>query len=616
MRRVGKFFLLLCLVLVGAAIGRSGSVQAAHYDYTNEEYGVTLRGVSKGDYVLIDSVELQKGRDTLYIPEKIDGKYVIGCEWSKVLERVRHLILPSCFKLESKYFQRTGAIGNLLENMRALETITFPAGSKYLRIYEGGIFSPDFRVLYAVLPNQKKLVIPKETVRFMADSLVSGYRIEELIVEPENQNFCSQDNILYSRDKKVIIWSAPRQTVREIRIPDGVEYIGVRAFAENKTLETVIFPDNLDQIGGGAFENCTSLRNLQFKKNLRDIGSSAFWNCSSLEEVVLPEGLTELGQYVFYRCKNLKSITFPKSLCNTELSYSFPLKYVKTIKSYSDIPICDMLSKFRYYRKEISGLTVYTIEGSEGWKRLEKLKIPGLKLEKLPGTKAVKETKKKKPLDSSWHRKGQKKYYISSAAQLASFLKPGRDSDIEYMKGKTICLTKDIDMKNYPCEEGIYFAGVFDGQNHCIKNLKSSGGIFYNLFGTVKNLRVKGEIEGTYEVGGIVDQMNEKAKVINCHFYGKVTGYDVVGGIVGLCGDGYGKNKRLKLQNCVNHGSVQGYYFVGGVAGNYLKNDNQWKKNVNRGKVKGIRATGSLCGYSGGGYEKYHGNELWDDIWS
>jgi hypothetical protein len=162
---------------------------------------------------------------------------------------------------------------------------------------------------------------------------------------------------------------------------------------------------------------------------------------------------------------------------------------------------------------------------------------------------------------------------------------------------KYFILTENIDLTDetfttaviapYTGEEGIQFAGSFDGDGHTIFNLTITAseeeygiGLFgaVGTDGQVKNLGLENvNIAGSsYGAGGLA---GENAGMISyCYATGTVTGSGGVGGLVGI-------NTGGTLTSCYATDSVTGtYYFVGGLVGD------------STGSLTLCHATGSVSG--------------------
>ncbi len=155
---------------------------------------------------------------------------------------------------------------------------------------------------------------------------------------------------------------------------------------------------------------------------------------------------------------------------------------------------------------------------------------------------------------------------------------------------KLVVLENDIDLSETDFEMVPVFAGTFDGGGHTISGFRNVGdGYVGGLFryitpdGTVKNLNLKGSVEGTGTkecIGGICGF--NYGTIRRCSFNGTLNGRDTVGGIAGTNG-----SSGLILY-CSIKGHVSGYYMTGGIAGvnhgfisqcsNYsgINNDSTW----------------------------------------
>lgn len=112
--------------------------------------------------------------------------------------------------------------------------------------------------------------------------------------------------------------------IKEIKITEGIDYLGFRAFYECGNIEKVELPSTLVNIGkyningqyyqSAAFWNCTSLTTVIFNKDTRVIGQDCFYGCTALTNITLNEGLERIESNVFYNCDSLSSITIPNSV--------------------------------------------------------------------------------------------------------------------------------------------------------------------------------------------------------------------------------------------------------------------------------------------------------------
>ena len=179
----------------------------------------------------------------------------------------------------------------------------------------------------------KDLVIP-EGVTIIQNNVFSGYRgltsvtipssvtsighrafsycqnLTSITVDKNNQNYCSINGDLYSKDGKTIYAYACGKKAESFEIPVGVENIEVCAFEACINLKNVIIPNGVKCIGKCAFSECSGLTSVTIPDSVTSIGDWAFSDCSGLTSVTIPDSVTSIGGYAFYNCSNLTSVTF------------------------------------------------------------------------------------------------------------------------------------------------------------------------------------------------------------------------------------------------------------------------------------------------------------------
>lgn len=206
---------------------------------------------------------------------------------------------------------------------------------------------------------------------------------------------------------------------------------------------------------------------------------------------------------------------------------------------------------------------------------------------------------------------------ISSVENLKKIgTEPGYPMDGSYV------LTEDIDLggEETPWTSigygGKSFTGTFDGAGHTISGLylnfssidtyRDQGlGLFTSVGqdGSVKNLTVKGEIDGTNAgvgIGGIVGR-NDGGTISNCTSSVDITGSvnSNVGGIVGSGDSG-------TIENCCNTGSINvtcsnSDIGIGGIVGKTSNGTVKTCENTGNVTVDYCTGTGGIVGYAVGG---------------
>lgn len=96
----------------------------------------------------------------------------------------------------------------------------------------------------------------------------------------------SDHGVLYSADKKTLLFVPPAYESNAFAVPDSVTEIAAYAFY-NSALPAVTVPDSVTKIG-----------------------SCAFYGAASIETLLLPAGLKQLGSYSLYGCASLTQLLF------------------------------------------------------------------------------------------------------------------------------------------------------------------------------------------------------------------------------------------------------------------------------------------------------------------
>lgn len=138
--------------------------------------------------------------------------------------------------------------------------------------------------------------------------------------------------------------------IESLVLNEGLESIGLQAFAKSQKLTSVTFPSSLKRIGEHAFEDCTHLEEVNYVGQVTVAGgileSSAFEGCESLTKIILPQSISELQEGVFMECSKLKEIILPK--------------YVRRIKDYG-LRTNYKLDRIRFEGDEVPEIGNYSL---------------------------------------------------------------------------------------------------------------------------------------------------------------------------------------------------------------------------------------------------------------
>lgn len=113
----------------------------------------------------------------------------------------------------------------------------------------------------------------------------------EIVVDPNNQYYSSEDGVLFNKEKTLLRSYPPGKTTKQYSIPDGVTAIKPSAFWR-AIVESVIIPNGVTSIGEYAFSHCLNLSSITIPDSVTSIGECAFEFCSSLTSIYGYKGST------------------------------------------------------------------------------------------------------------------------------------------------------------------------------------------------------------------------------------------------------------------------------------------------------------------------------------
>lgn len=102
-------------------------------------------------------------------------------------------------------------------------------------------------------------------------------------------------------------------SVKEIRIHEGVTTLGRAAFRYNTSLQKIVLPESLQNIGAYALAGMTGVTEINLSENITSINNHAF-NGSPFEELIFPSKVTYPTYGICTNCKNLKRVILKGNL--------------------------------------------------------------------------------------------------------------------------------------------------------------------------------------------------------------------------------------------------------------------------------------------------------------
>ena len=125
--------------------------------------------------------------------------------------------------------------------------------------------------------------------------------------------------------------------LKTIEIPSSVKRIGESAFNFCNCLEEVKLHNGVEVIGGSAFYGCRSLKTIEIPSSVKRIGEKVFFSCRNLEEIKLHNGLEEIGSDAFYGCNSLKTIEIPSSVKRIGAKVFFSCENLEEVKLHNGL---------------------------------------------------------------------------------------------------------------------------------------------------------------------------------------------------------------------------------------------------------------------------------------
>ena len=206
--------------------------------------------------------------------------------------------------------------------------------------------------------------------------------LSEFIVAKENNNYASENGVLFNKDKTSLIRYPVGNKEASYTIPKSVTYIGFYAFYNCSNLVSVIIPTSVTYIGSGAFEDCNALTSVTIPNSVTYIEENAFSNTALYNEesnwkdgvlyidnclikakenvsgsYSIKEGTRVIAAGAFSFCSNLTSVAIPNSITlinGTAFKYCDGLKSVIwNAKNYKDFYSSDS-TPFYHIREQIS----------------------------------------------------------------------------------------------------------------------------------------------------------------------------------------------------------------------------------------------------------------------
>lgn len=198
-------------------------------------------------------------------------------------------------------------------------------------------------------PETEAIYLPA-TVTDYSFSNLGLPNLKGIYVDQENTIYKDIDGVLFSKDGKTLMRFPCQHSGRYV-IPTGTEEIAIDSFHSSEIQEAII-PEGVTYIGYRAFA-FTDLRYLELPSSVETVKDRAFYNCSEMEWAYIPADAS-LWAFAFMGCTSLQKVVVTGHL----ESIGF--------MCFHEVPeTCDFY--FSSYRpgKSVPGNIYYLSEGGE-----------------------------------------------------------------------------------------------------------------------------------------------------------------------------------------------------------------------------------------------------------
>ena len=122
------------------------------------------------------------------------------------------------------------------------------------------------------------VVIPANVTSIGAGPFFGCAELESIAVDANNQNYCSFNGDLYTKDKTSLVQYSTGKKNLTFEVPESVINIGDYAFRESEYISRIIIPKSTTYIGKAAFKDCNNLTDVYFGGSRKD------WTAIEIEE--------------------------------------------------------------------------------------------------------------------------------------------------------------------------------------------------------------------------------------------------------------------------------------------------------------------------------------------
>ncbi len=127
----------------------------------------------------------------------------------------------------------------------------------------------------------KELTLSSQISNFY---LMDNSSVENVYVHPDNENFVSEDGVLYSKDMTKLEYYPAGKTAEALTIKDSVTTLEIFAIYENPNIKSITIPSTVTEVKSGAIGYCENLTEININTTT-GVDSSAINGCYNLSTI-------------------------------------------------------------------------------------------------------------------------------------------------------------------------------------------------------------------------------------------------------------------------------------------------------------------------------------------
>ena len=284
------------VVVAGLQVSADEAEQEAEFTYRDhygddEPDGISITGYNG------DSAEV-------VIPEEIDGK-VVRAVYMRAFsgnETITSVTFPDTVtEIWTEAFKNCKSLSsvslpeglkridmNAFAGCGSLKEVVLPAGLESL----GQTAFADCDLSSITIPAEVKFSEGRNRPEFDGNAGLMNIYVDEA-----NENYCSVDGLLYSKDKKILFEVPQGRT--SVKVPSGTVKIGAAAF-RGSNAASITIPKGVTSVGDNAFRELKAATEIVLPKGVESIGLFAFADNTVLKKVTVPDSVKSMDSVAFY----------------------------------------------------------------------------------------------------------------------------------------------------------------------------------------------------------------------------------------------------------------------------------------------------------------------------